>query len=319
MSQDIPFISRRHFVASAGVAAAAAAATSGAAQARAPERPAGRFAGKVAWITGGARGQGRSHAQRLAAEGADIILTDSMTSLSTMDYPMASQSDLDETAALIRATGRRVLALKSDIRDPVAAMDAAQKGTELFGKIDLLVANAGIYGTSPLASMSDALFDDIVRTNLYGVFHSMRAVLPGMVERQSGRIVAIASLAARTGQINSAAYCASKWGVIGMVKATALEVAKNNVTINCVCPTSVNTPLLNNPAAWKRALPADTTPSQAEFEAKMRLNPFAPQGVPWIEPSDVSDSVLFLLSDEARHITGSSIDVAAGSMAGNVA
>lgn len=318
MSQDKPTISRRQFVVSAGAVTASSSAGS-VAQAAASERPVGRFAGKVAWITGGARGQGRSHARRLAAEGADIILSDSMTSLPTIEYPMASQADLDETAAMIGETGRRVLALRSDVRDPAAATDVAQKGLEMFGRIDLLVANAGVYGTSPLASMSDALFDDIVRTNLYGVFHSMRAVLPGMVARRSGRIVAIASLAARSGQMNSAAYCASKWGVIGMVKATALEVAKSNVTVNCVCPTGVNTPLLNNPAAWKRALPGDADPTQAKFEAKMRLNPFAPQGVPWVEPSDVSDSVLFLLSEEARHITGSAIDVAAGSMANNVA
>lgn len=318
MPQDESSISRRQFVASAG-AVAAVSATGSPAQAAAQARPVGRFAGKVAWITGGARGQGRSHAQRLAAEGADIILSDSLTPLSTVDYPMASQVDLDETAALVRAAGRRVLALKSDVRDPAAALDAVQKGIDMFGKIDLLVANAGIYGTSALATTSDALFDDVVRTNLYGVFHSMRAVLPGMIERKSGRIVVIASLAARTGQMNSAAYCASKWGVIGMAKATALEVAKSNITVNCVCPTAVNTPLLNNPAAWKRALPTDPVPNQAKFEEMMRLNPFAPQGVPWVEPSDVSDSVLFLLSDEARHITGSAIDVAAGSMAANVA
>lgn len=318
MPADDPTISRRQFVVSAG-AVTASSATASTAQAVTPERPAGRFAGKVAWITGGARGQGRSHARRLAAEGADIILSDSMTSLPTIEYPMASQADLDETAAMIRAMGRRVLALRSDVRDPAAVTEVAQKGVEMFGRIDLLIANAGVYGTSPLASMSDGLFDDVVRTNLYGVFHSMRAVLPGMVARRFGRIVAIASLAARTGQMHSGAYCASKWGVIGMVKATALEVAKSNVTVNCVCPTAVNTPLLNNAAAWKRALPGDAEPSQAKFEAKMRLNPFSPQGVPWVEPSDVSDSVLFLLSEEAQHITGSAIDVAAGSMATNVA
>ena len=316
MTQDSPTISRRHFVAAAGAVAATTVAT---AEAATPQRAAGRFAGKVAWITGGARGQGRSHALRLAAEGADIIVSDSLTAVRSIDYAMATQADLDETAAMVRSAGRRVLAIKSDVRDPAAAAAVVREGNSMFGRIDLLVANAGIYGTSPMASMSDALFNDVVQTNLYGVFHSLRAVLPGMIERRSGRIVAIASLAARSGQVNSAAYCASKWGVIGMVKATALEVAKNNVTVNAVCPTGVNTPLLNNPATWKRALPGDPNPTQAKFEAMMRANPFAPQGVPWVEPADVSDSVLFLLSDEARHITGSAIDVAAGSMAGNVA
>lgn len=310
-------LSRRSFVAAAGASMAAAAAT-GASAASEPAAT-GRFAGKVVWITGGARGQGRSHARRLAAEGADIILSDSLTPVPTIDYPLASQADLDETAAMVRAAGRRVLALRSDIRDPQAADAVVAEGEKAFGRIDLLIANAGIYGTSPIATMSDAQFDDIIRTNLYGVFHSLRAVLPGMIARDFGRIVVTGSLAGRGGQPNSAAYCASKWGVTGMVKAAALDVARKNITINLVCPTAVNTPLLNNPASWARALPGDPEPTREKFEAKMRANPYAPQGVPWVEPGDVSDSVLFLLSEEARHITGSAIDVAAGSMAGNVA
>jgi len=320
MAEEGPTVSRRDFVAGAGVAAATAGAigaSQSAAAAAGPTR--GRFAGKVAWITGGARGQGRSHAQRLAAEGADIVLSDSLTSLATIDYPMASQADLDETAAMVRAAGRRVLALKSDVREPQAAADVVRQATEAFGRIDLLVANAGIYGTSPVASTSDALFDDVVRTNLYGVFHSLRAVLPGMIAHRSGRIVVTSSLAGRSGHATGGAYCATKFGVIGLVKAAALEVAKQGITINCVCPTSVNTPLVNNPVRWRRTLPDDPSPTREKFEAKMRAAPYAPQGVPWVEASDVTDSVLFLLSDEARHITGSAIDVAAGSMAGNLA
>lgn len=310
--------SRRSFVVGAGtIAAAATASVTTSASAEPMAR--GRFAGKVAWITGAARGQGRSHAQRLAAEGADIILSDSLAPVATLDYPLSSQADLDQTEALVRAAGGRVLVLKSDVRDPAAATDVVKQGGKAFGKIDLLIANAGIYGTSPIAASSDALFDDIIRTNLYGVFHSLRAVLPGMIERNFGRIVVTSSLAGRTGQANSSAYCASKWGVIGMVKAAALEVAKQNITINLVCPAGVNTPLVNNPTAWARALPDDPSPTQAKFEAKMSAKPFSPQGVPWVEPSDVTDSVLFLLSDGARHITGSAIDVASGSMASNVA
>jgi len=316
MARNSNSISRRDFVAAAGVAAAAAGVAD---QAGAQSLASGRFAGKVAWITGGARGQGRSHAQRLAAEGADIILTDSLTNVPSIDYPMARQADLDETAALVRAAGRRVLALKSDVRDAAAAAEVVRKGTEAFGKIDLLVANAGIYGTSPLATMSDALFEDIIQTNLYGVFHSLRAVLPGMTERKFGRIAVVSSLAGRSGHATGSAYCASKWGVIGMVKAASLEVAQRNVTINCVCPTSVNTPLIDNPAGWARALPGDPAPTREKFQAKRRAHPSTPQGIPWVEPSDVSDSVLFLLSEDARHISGSAFDVAAGAMATNAA
>jgi len=319
MTEQESGLSRRHFVAAAGTIAAAAATTAAGAQAAPQPRPAGRFAGKVAWITGGARGQGRSHAQRLAAEGADIILSDSLTGVASIDYPMASQTDMDETAAMVRAAGRRVLALKSDVRDAQAATEVVRQGTAMFGKVDLLVANAGVYGTSTIAAMSDALFDDIIRTNLYGVFHSLRAVLPGMSERGFGRIVVTSSLAGRSGHATGGAYCASKFGVIGMVKAAALEVAKRNVTINCVCPTSVNTPLVDNPAGWARALPGDPAPTREKFIAKRRANAASPQGIPWVEATDVSDSVLFLLSEEARHITGSAIDVAAGAMAVNLA
>jgi SDR family mycofactocin-dependent oxidoreductase len=309
-------ISRRAFVSASGMAVVAGANT---APAVAKVERAGRFAGKVAWITGGARGQGRSHAQRLAAEGADIVISDSIASLSTLDYPLASQADLDETAEMVRAAGGRVLALRSDVRDPAATDAVVEQALGTFGRIDLLVANAGIHATAHAARMSDQLFDDIMRTNLYGVFHSLRAVLPGMIEHRDGRIVVTSSFAGRTGQPERAAYCASKWGVTGMVKAAALDVARDNIRINLVCPTGVNTPLVNNPAAWARALPGDPSPNREKFEAKMRSAPFTPQGVSWVESSDVTDAVLFLLSDEARHLTGSVIDIAAGSMAGNVA
>lgn len=313
-------LSRRSFVSGAGVALAAGTAAAGAsaASAAAPASR-GRFAGKVAWITGGARGQGRSHAERLAAEGADVIISDSLTPVATLDYPLATQADLDHTADLVRAKGGRVLALKSDVRDPAQTADVVRRGLAAFGKIDLLVANAGIYAAGATETLGDALFNDILQTNLYGVFHSIRAVLPGMSERRYGRIVATASVAGRSGLANTAAYCASKWGVIGLVKSTALDVAKRNITVNAVCPTGVNTPLVSNPAAWARALPNDPAPTREKFEALMRANPYSPQGVPWVESSDVSDVVLFLLSEEARHTTGAAIDIAAGGMAGNAA
>jgi NAD(P)-dependent dehydrogenase (short-subunit alcohol dehydrogenase family) len=167
--------------------------------------------------------------------------------------------------------------------------------------------------------MTDRMFDDVVRTNLYGVFHMMRAVVAPMARRRFGRIVATSSAAGRMGLANTGHYCASKWGVIGLAKALALEVAKQGITVNCVCPTAVNTPLLNNPVAWKRALPGDPAPTRETFEAKQRANPYTPQGVPWVEPEDVTEAILFLLSDAARHITGSAIDVSAGGAAMNSA
>lgn len=313
-----PQLSRRSLIQGATLGAVATSmATGGTALAQGAPRAVsgGRFAGKVALITGGARGQGRAHAELLAREGADIVLCDILAPVGTLDYPLASQADMDRTVALVRALGRRCLAIKADMRDAAAATDVVRRATAELGKVDLLIANAGIYGTSPLAQMSDQAFDDVIQTNLYGVFHIVRAVLPGMQQRKYGRIVATASMAGRMGIANAAHYSASKWGVIGMVKAVALEVAKQGITVNAVCPTGVNTPLINNEAAWRRALPGDPAPTQAKFEAKMRANPYSPQGVPWVESDDVARATAFLLSDDARHITGTAIDIAAGGSA----
>lgn len=283
------------------------------------EPKARRFHGRVAVITGGARGMGRSHAVALAREGATIVASDILEQISTVSYPLATQADLDETGRLVKAAGGQFLGLKSDVRDPKAANAVIERAVQQFGRVDFLLANAGIYESSTVAQMSDQMFDDVIRTNLYGVFNIMRAALPPMTRQGYGRIVATSSAAGRMGLASTGHYCASKWGVIGLTKALALEVAKQGITVNSVCPTGVNTPLVNNPVAWKRALPNDPAPTREKFEARMRANPYTPQGVPWVEPEDVTATILFLLSDEAQHITGSAIDVAAGGAASSMA
>lgn len=310
-------LSRRSVLSVTGGLLGAAAAS--AADAAPPAEAAGRFQGRVAVITGGARGMGRSHAVALAREGATVVACDILEQISTISYPLATQADMDETGRLVTAAGGRFVGVKTDVRDPKAADAVVARALEQFGKIDFLLPNAGVYQTSPAAKMSDQLFDDIVRTNLYGVFHIIRAALPAMTQRKAGRIVATASQAARMGLADTAGYAASKWGVIGLIKSVALDVAKQGVTVNCVCPTAVNTPLLNNRVAWSAALPGDPAPTREKFEAKMRLSPYAPQGVPWVEPEDVTAAVLFLLSDEARYMTGMAVDVTAGGSAGYMA
>jgi SDR family mycofactocin-dependent oxidoreductase len=306
-------VSRRGVLGVTGALLGAAAAEA------APAKPGGRFAGKVAVITGGARGMGRSHAVALAREGATIVACDILEQIPTAAYPLATQADMDATAKLVADAGGRFVGVKADVRDPKAADAVVARAVNDFGKVDFLLANAGIYATKPLAEVSDQMFDDIVRTNLYGVFNIMRAALPQMTRQKYGRIVATSSQAGRMGFADTGAYGASKWGVIGLVKSTALEVVKQGVTVNCVCPTAVNTPLVNNAIAWRATLAGDPAPTKEKYEAKMRANPYLPQGVPWVEPEEVTSAILFLLSDEAKHITGIALDVTAGGSASYMA
>lgn len=226
---------------------------------------------------------------------------------------------MDETARLVTAAGAQFVGLKADVRDSAAANGVIEQALRQFGKVDFLPANAGIYTTGPMAKMSDQMFDDVLRTNLYGVFNMMRATLPSMTENGFGRIVATSSMAGRMGYANTAHYCASKWGVIGLSKALALEVGKQGITVNCVIPSSVNTPLTNNPISWRGVLPDDPAPTREKYEARMRANASGAQGVPWVEPEEVTAAALFLLTNDARHITGTAIDIAAGGSASTMA
>jgi len=314
--------SRRGFMQAAGVGSLSAAAAIGGAQAASSDKSAGggrRFEGRVAIITGGARGQGRAHAVRLAREGAHVALCDILEPIGTIDYPLATQADMDETVKLVQREGGRCIAIKADVRDPKAVNGVVERTLGEFGKVDILLANAGILGAVPFTDISDQAFEDTVRTNLFGVFNCIRAVLPPMTRQNYGRIIATSSQAGRMGYARLAHYAASKWGVIGLVKSVALEVAKKGITVNAVCPTAVNTPMGNNPIAWRQALPGDPDPTRAKYEAKMREHPMLPQGVPWIEAEDVTDAVLFLASEQSQHITGSVIDIQAGAAAGNIA
>jgi SDR family mycofactocin-dependent oxidoreductase len=317
-------LSRRSLLNAAGGAAFATSlsmAGSGRADpaAKSSAIPARRFQDRVALITGGARGQGRAHAVRLAREGASVVLCDILEQIPTIGYPLASQADMEQTAHLVKESGGQCLAIKADVRDPKAASGAVERTLSEFGKLDILLANAGVLDMAPLAEISDQAFDDVVRTNLFGVFHFMRASIPAMQAHTYGRIVVTSSQAGRMGFSHGAHYSASKWGVIGLVKSAAAEVAKNGITVNAVCPTSVNTPMVNNANAWRQAFPGNPAPTQVAYEAKMREHPMLPQGVPWVEPEDVTDTILFLASDEARHITGSVVDVQAGAAASNIA
>ncbi|MHB1536898.1 MAG: mycofactocin-coupled SDR family oxidoreductase [Solirubrobacteraceae bacterium] len=283
-----------------------------------------RFAGKVAMVTGAGRGQGRAHALRFAAEGADVVVCDlpaehvsGLPAPATVAYDLSGPADLQETARQVCALGRRALALPADVRSLDQLSAVADEAERTFGGIDVLVANAGICTASPLPTMTAETWQETIDINLTGVFNACRSVAPRMIERgRGGRIVATASMAGRAGWENIGHYAASKWGVIGLIKSLALEVAPHRITANVVCPSSVNTKMMHNDSSYRLFRPDLESPTREDVLpafASINLIP-----VPYVEPDDISDGVLFLASDEAAAITGVALSVSAGVNALNV-
>lgn len=275
----------------------------------------GKFDGKVVLITGGARGQGRSHALTFAREGADVAFCDIASQVDTVPYPMSTPEDLQETIRLVEDLDRRCVAATADVRDQGQVDAFAEQARTELGRIDFCLANAGIFTFSTVAEMDDRTWSQTIDTNLTGVFHAMRAVLPTMVEQGSGRIVATSSMAGKMGFPNIAHYCAAKWGVIGLVKSLAQEVGGQGITVNAICPTGVDTTMIQNEAAYKLFLPDAEQPTRDDAAPAFQTLNTIP--VPWVEPADISNTMAFLCSDEARYITGETIAVAAGSNATN--
>jgi SDR family mycofactocin-dependent oxidoreductase len=270
----------------------------------------GTFDGKVVLITGGARGQGRSHALRFAREGADVAFCDIASQLDTVPYPMSTPADLAETVRQVEELDRRCVGVTADVRDQAAVTAFVEQARSELGRVDFLLANAGIFSFSTIAEMTDDLWDQMIGTNLTGVYHAMRAVVPIMIEQGSGRIVATSSMAGKVGMANIGHYVAAKWGVIGLVKSLALEVGKHGITVNAICPTTVETDMIQNDATYRLFLPGSAEPTLDE--AKPAFTAMNAIPVPWVEPIDISNTMAFLCSDEARYITGETIAVAAG-------
>lgn len=277
----------------------------------------GMFDGKVVLITGAARGQGRSHALTLARRGADVAICDVAAPMEWAPYDPATPEDLEETARLVRAEGRRVHTARVDVTDS-AQVDAFVASTIAeLGGIDGMCANAAIYSLDPIVQLTDEQWRRTIDVNLTGVFLSIRAVLPHMMERRSGRIVVIASIGGRGGFSNTAHYTSSKWGAIGLTKCAAAEAAPYGITVNAVCPTTVNTPMILNERNFRHFAPELEHPTLDDvLPALEALNPMPG---PWVEPQDVSDAVAFLLSDEARYVSGETLGVSMGWTAHNAA
>ncbi|WP_243794271.1 mycofactocin-coupled SDR family oxidoreductase [Saccharopolyspora gloriosae] len=267
---------------------------------------AGMVSGKVAVVTGAARGQGRSHTLRLAEEGADVVAIDLCEPIDSLPYPMATPEDLDETAAL--AKGGRVVTVRADVRDDETLADGVAGAVEeLGGRVDIAVANAAVSTIRPAdGTPPERIWRDVVDINMTGVWHTVEACVPHMTA--GGSIVLIGSTAGQKGLVGAPgtaatlAYTAAKHGVVGLMRAYAVGLAKSSIRVNVVHPTGVRTPMLDNPdfQSYFSENPAD---------AAMLVNALP---VKVVEPGDISEAVVWLASDAARYVTGTALPVDAG-------
>jgi SDR family mycofactocin-dependent oxidoreductase len=275
---------------------------------------AGRVAGKVALITGAARGQGRSHAIRLAEEGADIIALDIAEAIPSVTkfYPGATEQDLAETVRAVEALDRRIVSRKVDVRDFDALKTAVDEGVAELGRLDIVAANAGIFLHGDLAhEVSESDWDDVLDINLKGVWHTAKAAVPHLIAQGTGGSITItSSTAGLKGSPNLVAYTASKHAVLGLARTLSNELAQYWIRVNTIHPTTVATPMVQNESLYKLFMPDVEHPTQAEAEVVFTSINSLP--IPWVEPIDISNALLFLSSDEARYITGTELKVDAG-------
>jgi (+)-trans-carveol dehydrogenase len=272
----------------------------------------GRVDGKVAFITGAARGQGRAHAVRLAEEGADIIAIDVCRSIETVDYQGATEEDLAETERLVKQAGRGVLAVVADVRDFDAVDAVVKQGVEQFGHLDVVIANAGIMGhPGKLWQFTAEQWATTINTNLTGVWHTVKATAPVLIDQRSGgSIILTASTAGAKGAPNFGNYVAAKHGVIGLMKTAAMELGEYNIRVNCILPTSVDTHLIQSQPLYDLFRPDLASPTREDtipsFES-LHLLPLK-----WLDSVDIADAGLFLASDESKFVTGLELRVDAG-------
>lgn len=272
----------------------------------------GRLDGKVAFITGAARGQGRSHALRMAQEGADIIAVDIADQISTVPYAMAKPEDLDETVRQVEALDRRIVARRADVRDSDALRAAVDEGVAELGRLDIVAANAGIFSSGTAEDLTDEQWNDMIDVNLSGVWRTCKVAIPHLRAAGGGSIIITSSTAGLNGFPNFAHYVSAKHGVVGLMRTLALELAPDMIRVNSVHPTSVDTDMIQNETMYELFAP-DLEPQQRTREALgERFTTLNALPIPWVEAVDISNAVLFLASDEARYITGVALPVDAG-------
>lgn len=271
----------------------------------------GRLDGKVAFITGAARGQGRSHAIRLAQEGADIIAIDICRDVETVPYPGAKPDDLAETVREVEALDRRIVATEADVRDLAALRQAVDAGVAELGRLDIVLANAGISVPAPTLDMDEETWQTMIDVNLTGVWKTLKASVPHIIAGgRGGSVVITSSLAAIYANPHTAHYSAAKAGLVMLSKIMAKELAAQSIRVNTIHPTTVATEMILNEPTYRLFRPDLEHPTREDFEEAARTLNKLP--VPALDPVDISNAVLYLVSDDGRYVTGTTHVVDAG-------
>ncbi|MFD1722745.1 mycofactocin-coupled SDR family oxidoreductase [Amnibacterium endophyticum] len=273
---------------------------------------AGRVEGKVAFVTGAARGQGRSHALRLAQEGADVIAVDIEGQIDSVPYGMSTSDDMAETVRQVEALDRRIVAKQADVRDYDALKAALDEGVAELGRLDIVSANAGIFSFGTLDELSETEFDDMIDVNLKGVWHTAKAAIPHLRANHGGSMILTSSTAGILAIPNIGHYVAAKHGVVGLMKTLALELAPDMIRVNSVHPTSVDTDMIQNAATYALFAPDMPEDERTRDSLSDRFGAMNALPIPWVEAVDISNAVLWLASDESRYVTGLQLKVDAG-------
>jgi SDR family mycofactocin-dependent oxidoreductase len=264
----------------------------------------------AALITGAGRGQGRAHAVTLAKLGYDIVAFDVPTGLKGLPYQTSTPEDLEETLSLVRSAGAKAIGVQGDVRDSTALNGAVQTAVSELGSLDVAIANAGICDFAAFDEITDEQFDQMVAVNLGGVFRTLRAAVPVMKQQGRGRLIATSSMAGRGGAPHIGHYAAAKAGVISLVKTLALELGSSGVTVNCICPTTTDTPMVHNPDMY--GLFAPDIEDRTTENVRHRYEAMNPMRLAWLDPQELADVAAFLVSDAGRHISGAVFEVSAG-------
>jgi (+)-trans-carveol dehydrogenase len=276
-------------------------------------RPLADLTGQVAFVTGAARGQGRAHAIELARAGADIIALDVAAQFDTVTYPMATEQDLADTVAAVESLDRSIHAVVADVRDAGAVRQAVDDGAAAFGRLDIVVANAGISGYGGIGRLSAAAWQTMIDTNLTGAWNTVDAAVPHLTAGgRGGSVVLTSSVGGLRGIPNLVHYTAAKHGLVGLMRTLAVELAPHSIRVNSIHPTAVKTAMIMNPGTFGLFRPDLDDPDEADVRDRFAGNNALP--VPWLEPEDVSRAVLFLVGENARFITGVTLPVDAGAL-----